>query len=58
MPKTGDKKVEENSMPKTGDNQVGSLAKLGLLCSSVALVVLSTADLVLRKKYSRQRNRK
>lgn len=48
----------ESSMPKTGDSQAGSLAKLGLLFFSAALVALSTADIALRKKYSRKRNRK
>ncbi|HWR40587.1 MAG TPA: DUF5979 domain-containing protein [Patescibacteria group bacterium] len=54
----GSKNVGENGMPKTGDNQVDSLAKLGLLYFSIALVALSVGDFVLRKKYSRQRNRK
>lgn len=48
----------DNGMPATGDDQTGSLAKLGLLFFSAALVVLSAADFVLRRKYSRQRNRK
>ena len=48
----------ESSMPKTGDSQAGSLAKLGLLFFSIALMALTAADFALRKKYSRQRNRK
>ncbi|MBZ4665145.1 DUF5979 domain-containing protein [Mahella sp.] len=48
----------ENGMPDTGDNQTGRLAMFGLLCFSVALVVLSFADFTLRRKYSRQRNSK
>jgi len=54
-PDTGNKNVGENGMPKTGDNQAGNLAKLGLFYFSVALVALSTADFALRKKYSRKR---
>jgi hypothetical protein len=48
----------ESSMPKTGDSQAGSLAKLGLLFFSAALVALSTADIALRRKHSGKRNRK
>jgi uncharacterized repeat protein (TIGR01451 family) len=48
----GPKDVGENGMPKTGDNQAGSLAKLGLLFFSVAFAGLSTVDFILRKKYS------
>jgi hypothetical protein len=61
----GDDNIQQGSMdngksgmPKTGDNQAGALAKLGLLFFSVAFVVLSAADFVLRKKYSGKRNRK
>lgn len=45
-------------MPQTGDNQAGSLAKLGMLFFSVALAGLSTADFVLRKKYTGKRTHK
>lgn len=48
----------ESSMPKTGDSQAGSLAKLGLLFFSAALVALSTTDIALRRKHSGKRNRK
>ena len=48
----------ESSMPKTGDSQAGSLATLGLLFFSAALVALSAADIALRKKSSGKRNRK
>lgn len=48
----------KSGMPKTGDSQAGSLAKLGLLFFSVALVALSTADFALRKKNSGKRIRK
>lgn len=46
------------AMPKTGDPQTGSFAKLGLLFFSTALAALSTADYILRKKYSGKRIRK
>jgi uncharacterized surface anchored protein len=40
----------ESGMPKTGDNQIGSFARLGLLFFLMALVVLFTVDLVLHRK--------
>jgi uncharacterized surface anchored protein len=48
----------KNSMPQTGDNQAGDLAKIGLLFFSVALTALIAADFALRKKYPSHRNQK
>lgn len=48
----------ESSMPKTGDSQADSLAKLGLLFFSATLVALSTANIALRRKHSGKRNHK
>lgn len=43
---------ENSGMPKTGDSQTGTFAKLGLLASVLSLAAFSAADLILRKKYS------
>ncbi len=48
--------VDGNGMPKTGDNNAGSLAKIGLFCFSIVLVALAFTDFALRKKYSRKKN--
>lgn len=42
--------LSESGMPKTGDNQIGSIARLGLFVFLIALVVLFTVDVVLRRK--------
>ena len=54
----GDGSDGNSVMPKTGDSQAGSHAKLGFLFFSAALVALTTADFALRKKHSGKRTRK
>ena len=54
----GSSSENSGSMPKTGDNQVGNLAKLGLLLFSTAFVALSTVNFALRKKCPGKRTRK
>ncbi|MEA5011188.1 MAG: DUF5979 domain-containing protein [Angelakisella sp.] len=50
--------VGENGMPDTGETRIIILAKLALLYFSIALMVLFSADFILRKNYFRKKNRK
>ncbi len=55
---TGSMEGEKNGLPKTGDNEAGSLAKRGLLFFSVLLAALTATEFTLRKKRSGQSGRK
>jgi ribosomal protein L2 len=48
--------VRGKGMPKTGDNNTSSFAKIGLFCFSIALVSLAFTDFALRKKCYRRKN--
>ena len=51
-------KPGDNGMPQTGDDQVGSLAKAGLIFFFMALVTLTAVDFNLRRKHGRSGKQK